>query len=463
MTEANNSFRDRVSTVDEQGKRIWVYAKKPKGKFFNYRVIVAVILLILFLIGPFLSVDGEPFFLFDFIRRKFVLFGQVFFPQDFLIFGIAMLTFIVFIVFFTVIYGRIWCGWACPQTIFMEMIFRRIEYWLEGDGPKQKRIANKPLSADLVLRKTIKHTIFFTIAFAIGNYILLYPIGKERLFQLISEGPMGNFGTFSALVIFSFAVYGNFAWLREQACTLICPYGRLQGVLLDTNSLIVAYDYKRGEPRGHFRPKEDRALIGKGHCIDCNNCVAVCPTGIDIRNGTQLECVNCTACIDACNPVMEKHNLPRGLIRFASEKEIEAGEKFRFTPRIIFYSVVLVALLAVLSAFIFSRNKIETTILRVPGTLYFEKEDGQLSNLYNIRLLNNSKQAFTIELKLFNHEGNINVVGDSIKIQPLQKYEGVIMVIIDKNELNSSKEELEIGVFSNGEMIEKKKTVFVGP
>ncbi len=458
-----NSFRDRVATLDEQGKRKWIFAKKPSGKYLKYRYLVSILLLTVFLLSPLISFNGEPLFLFDFINRKFVILSQVFYPQDFILFGLAMLIFFVFIVLFTIIYGRVWCGWACPQTIFMELIFRRIEFWLEGDGARQKKVNNEALSASLAFRKVIKNIIFIALSLVIGNYILMYLVDKEQLFTMIQEGPIENSGTFSAVMVLSFAVFANFSWLREQACTLICPYGRLQGALLDQNSIVVAYDYKRGEPRALYKKHEERKKVGKGHCVDCNSCVAVCPTGIDIRNGTQLECVNCTACIDACNNVMDRFKYPRGLIRYASEKGIENNEKFRFTVRMTLYSFVLLALMALFMAVVFSRNDFSTTILRVPGTLYFNNENGGYKNMYNLRIINNSKNEIPVSFKLLSNKGEVKIIGNELIIKPLEKHTGVITVNIPKEEIISSSQKIKIGIYANDVLIDTKETTFLSP
>lgn len=463
METGNEAFRDRVATVDAKGERIWVYAKKTRGKLFNYRQFFGYFLVALFLSAPFIRIQGEPLLLFDVLGRKFVLLGQVFYPQDFLIFGLAMLTFFVFIVLFTIAYGRAWCGWACPQTVFMELVFRRIEFWLEGEGPTQKFNAKNGMTAALALRRVVKFVLFFVVSVIIGNYLLIYLVGTDRFFEYLKLGPSANFSSFATISILSAAIFINFTWFREQACTLVCPYGRLQGALLDSNSIVVAYDFKRGEPRAPFKKGEDRIANNKGHCVNCHSCVQVCPTGIDIRNGTQLECVNCTSCIDACNSVMDRFKLPRGLIRYASENEIESGEKNRFTPRMIFYSFVLVGLLGLLTSLIFIRNDVETTILRVPGMLYQKMDENHYSNLYNLHVINNSKHEMPIELKLLSHDGEIKVVGKELNIKELEKYEGVFMIVLDKNQITSHKEQLEIGVFTNGELIEKLKTTFISP
>nr|MBC8478866.1 cytochrome c oxidase accessory protein CcoG [FCB group bacterium] len=355
------AYRNKISTVDESGKRVWVYPKKPKGKFYTYRSLVSLFLLAVLFAGPFIMVNGQPILLLNILERKFFIFGTVFWPQDFHLFGLAIITLVVFIVLFTVVFGRIFCGWACPQTIFMEMVFRRIEYWIEGDANEQRKLNSSPMSSGKFFKKSLKHIIFYAIAFLIGNTFLAYIIGKDEVFRIISEPPAQHLAGLVAMIIFSFLFYGVFAWFREQVCTLVCPYGRLQGVLLDQNSIVVHYDFKRGEPRGKGKRAEASEL---GDCIDCFQCVEVCPTGIDIRNGTQLECVNCTACMDACDTIMDKVKKPHGLIRYSSYNAIQDGLKKIATPRALGYTGILFALLIFITVLLANRNPIETTVLR---------------------------------------------------------------------------------------------------
>ena len=321
------SFRDSVATISKEGKRNFINPKKPKGRLYNLRTRFSIFYLIVFFALPFIKVNGEPLLMLNVLERKFIIFGMVFWPQDFFIFGIAMLTFVVFIILFTVVFGRVFCGWACPQTIFMEMVFRKIEYWIDGDSAKQKQLKAMPWNVEKSTKRIAKFIIFFSISFIIANFFLAYLIGMDQLLGYL-EAPAAHVGTLISLLIFTSVFFFVYWWFREQACLVVCPYGRLQGVLLDKNSIVVAYDHKRGEARGKLKKQDDHdckcidckddgacknlnekiaAIAPQGDCIDCFACVRVCPTGIDIRNGTQLECVNCTACIDACDAIMTKH------------------------------------------------------------------------------------------------------------------------------------------------------------
>lgn len=459
----DESFRDSIATVDKQGKRVWVYPKKPGGKWFNRRAVFGYVLLAFLLVGPFLRIGGEPLLQLDVLGRRFVILGQTFWPQDIHLFVLGFIASIVFIALFTVAFGRLFCGWACPQTVFMELVYRRLEYWIEGDWKQQQALNKRPLDVDKALRKGVKHALFFLVAFIIGNTFLGYIIGSDRLIQIITEPPAQHLGGLAAMFGFSLVFYGVFAFMREQVCTTVCPYGRLQGVLLDRRSVVIAYDRVRGEQRAHFRKGEDRASVGKGDCIDCKACVHVCPTGIDIRNGTQLECVNCTACIDACDHMMGAVGLPKGLIRFASEAEIADRKAFRWTTRMKAYSAVLVVLIGVILTLIVMRSDVETTVLRTPGMLYQTRPDGRISNLYNYKVVNKTSREMPIRFVLENVKGSIELVGKELELHQAELAQGSLFIILDPSTLSGMKTKVSIGVYSADRLLETVSTSFVGP
>ncbi|MFH1121670.1 MAG: cytochrome c oxidase accessory protein CcoG, partial [Bacteroidota bacterium] len=445
------------------GKRLWVYPKRPQGRLFKYRNLTAYGLLVIFFVTPFIKVNGDPLMLFNFLERHFIVFGVVFFPQDFHLFVLSMITFIVFVVLFTVIFGRIFCGWICPQTIFLEFVFRQIEYLIEGNHSKQRKLDERAMDFDKLWRKILKHLIFYLISLVTVYFFLAYIIGVDRVREIFAEGPASNMAGFIGMMIFAAVHYLVFAKLREQVCIIICPYGRLQGVLLDQNSINVTYDYKRGEPRAKYNPLEDRGQTEKGDCIDCNSCVLVCPTGIDIRNGTQLECINCTACIDACDRIMERVHKPKGLIRYASERLIAEGSKLKFNVRILFYSVVLSGLL-ILIAYLFSiRTDIESTILRMPGTIYQEYDSLHYSNIYTIRLINKTRKDLPVELLIDEKAGEIKMMGGPLLVRKGQVGEANFLLVVKKSEVRSSLTGVEFKVMSNGSEMDEIEATFVGP
>lgn len=463
----NESFRDSISTIDDKGKRVFIFPKKPFGPFYDKRKIVSYVLLTFLLVSPFIKINGNQFLMFNILERRFNIFGLPFWPQDFHLFVISMIIGVVGLALFTVVFGRIFCGWFCPQTIFMEMVFRRIEFWIDGDRAQQMRLDKQAWDAEKIRKRVLKWTLFFVISFIIANVFLAYLIGSDQLIQFIEEGPIANKSTLVALLIFTAVFYFVFAWFREQVCIIACPYGRMQGVLIDNKTINVAYDHVRGEGetgRGKFNKNEDRKATGKGDCIDCRVCVHVCPTGIDIRNGVQLECVNCTACIDECDTIMEKVGFPKGLIRYASEDEIVKKEQFKFTTRMKGYSAVLAILIGVFIGMLFLRNDVEATILHAPGQL-FQHEESKIVNLYNFKIVNKTTSGFNhVTFKLVEPKGEIKIVGNPITKVPKQgTAQGALFVKLNENELDGEKTVLKIEVYNNDKLIETTTTNFTGP
>lgn len=463
----DETFRDTIGTIDEEGHRKFIFPKKPSGKFYEYRKWVSYFLLLVLIANPFIKINGNQFMMFNVLERRFNILGFPFWPQDFYLFVLFMIVGVVFVILFTVIFGRIFCGWICPQTIFMEMVFRRIEYWIEGDRGAQIRLSKQEWNAEKIRKKGFKWFVFLVISFFIANVFLAYLISSDELFRMIGENPVHNRNTLIALFIFTGVFYFIFTWFREQVCIIACPYGRLQGVLLDNKSINVAYDFVRGEKqtgRDKFNKNEDRATTGKGDCIDCKQCINVCPTGIDIRNGTQLECINCTACIDECDTIMESVNLPKGLIRYASEDEIEKNAKFQFSTRMKGYSTVLVILIGVLIGLLFLRTDVEAVILRLPGQLYQHKGEN-ISNIYTFKIINKTNDDFDdIHFKLVGIKGTLKVVGQQdFKVIKQGMNEGTLFVEINQYLLESDKTKLKIEVYNHNKKIDTATTSFLSP
>ena len=459
-------YRDHLATADKEGHRMWLYPKKPKGRIYDLRTWFSALLLVVLFTGPFIKIQGNPLLLFNIVDRKFSIFGQIFWPQDSFFFALGMLIFITGIIIFTAVFGRIWCGWACPQTLLMEMVFRRIEYWIEGDSVAQRQLAKSTWTGKKIFKRTVKYTLFSCLSFVISNTLLAYTIGADQLYDIVTDNPLNHTKGLAAMVIFTLVFFTIFARFREQACTFICPYGRFQSTLLDENTIVVGYDHKRGEPRSRQRKnslQEKDARESLGDCVDCHQCVAVCPTGIDIRNGTQMECVNCTACIDACNGVMSKLKRPLGLVRYASLNGIEKNQPLRITPRIKGYCVILTALTIAFFSLLITRSDIETSLLRAPGTLFQTPTDGRISNLYLLKLMNKTSRDIPVELKLENYEGKIQVIGGNPLVKAGSLAESSVLVELSINQLNSFENRLEIGVYSGKEKLEAVDTIFLGP
>ena len=460
-------FRDHIATADQDGRRRWLYPKAPSGPWHRRRAGFAAFLLLLMFAGPWIRIQGNPLLLFNLVERRFSILGQIFWPQDSAVFAVAMLVFISGIVVFTVAFGRLWCGWACPQTIMMEMVFRKVEYLIEGDSAAQRALAAAPWTVSKMARRLFKHAVFFALSFLVGNTLLAYLIGSDQLLAVQLDDPRRHWVGLTSMTLFSLLFYGIFARFREQACTFICPYGRFQSALLDENSLVVAYDRRRGEKRAPLHRDQGpqaRLAAGLGDCVECRQCVAVCPTGIDIRDGTQMECVNCTACIDACDSILHKVGRPTGLIRFASQNNLERGEPQRFTRRMAMYSIVLAALIGVFVWLVLSRSPVETTFLRVSGTLHQTLPDGRIRNLFSVKMINKSHEPLPIEVRLENLPGTVRLMGSTHPVVPVGEYlQTSALVDLDPAQLTGSMTELKLGVYSQGQRLERVVTQFSGP
>ncbi len=460
-------FRDHLATADQHGNRRWLHPKKPSGKWHHRRAWFATALIVIMFAGPWIRIHGNPLLLLNIIERRFSILGQIFWPQDFVIFAVAMLVFITGIIIFTTAFGRLWCGWACPQTVMMEMVFRKIEYLIEGDAHEQRALDAAPWNARKVFKKALKQFVFLGLSFIVGNTLFAYIVGSEKLLAIQFDDPRNHVAGLTFMVLFTLLFYAIFARFREQACTFICPYGRFQSAVLDENSMVVAYDHKRGEKRAPLhrdQSQEQRAATGQGDCVACRQCVVVCPTGIDIRNGTQMECVNCTACIDACDTIMDKVGRPRGLIRFASLNNIERGEPQRFTARMKLYACVLTALIAFFLFLVFTRAEVGTTLLRAPGSLFQKTAEGRIQNIYTMKVINKTARDLPVELKLENADGTVRLMGAGPFVVPKENQaQTSVLIELAPAALTGNSTRLQLGIYANGKRLETVTTGFVGP
>lgn len=458
----SEEFRDQLYNVDTSGRRVGFFPKRPKGRFFNARVIVSSVLLLIFFGIPWIKVGGEPFFMLDVIHRKFIIFGFAFWPQDFVLFAIFAVTFIIFIFLFTAILGRIWCGWACPQTIFLELVYRRIEFWIEGDYTKQRKLKAQEWNGEKIRKRLLKHSIFLLIAFFVSHTVISFFIGMDAVLAYVRDSPMEHPILFAFVLINTGAFYYVFSFFREQACIYMCPYGRLQGVMIDQNTLAVSYDNVRGEPRGKLKKNAEPSTTGD--CIDCKLCVAVCPTGIDIRNGNQLECVACTACIDACDEVMDKIGKPRGLVRYASQQQIVNKAKFKLTPRTYLYIGVLTVLIGSFIGLMVTSGDLKMTLLRAPGQTYATTTNGNVTNLYSLSVVNKSTKDRHLDFRLHDSKGKITVLGaPHLELEGGKAATGDVLVELPQSEIKGMSFDLEIDVIENGEVVRTLSTSFSGP
>ncbi|MDB5144975.1 MAG: cytochrome c oxidase accessory protein CcoG [Mucilaginibacter sp.] len=453
---------DGLLAGKETGERKWMYPLLRKGILYKWRSWVSYFYLVIFFAGPFIRISGQPLLLLNFMERQFVIAGQVFWPQDIFLFVLATLVFLVCVVLFTIVFGRVFCGWICPQTIFMEMVFRKIEFWIEGDAGKRKALDAKTWDKEKVIKKTGKHLLFLFFSFLIANTFLAYLVGSENLLKIVTEPISQHWSGFISIWVFTIIFYLVYSQVRKLVCTVICPYGRLQGVLLDQNTLVVAYDNLRGEPRGKLSRDAELSAL-KGDCVDCGLCVSVCPTGIDIRNGTQMECINCTACIDVCNEVMIKIKKPVNLVGFYSENMIQNKVRPSFTGRMKAYTVVITLLITVLCYFIFSRSDLNITVMRGAGMLYQEQPGGYISNIYNAEIINKTKTNKLITIKPVDPAVKVKYIQAPGTISGGTAAKAVFFILVPAGIIHSAKTTISLQLIQNHKVMQTVETAFVGP
>ena len=388
-------------------------------------------MIAIYVLLPYIQINGYPAIFFDIEARRFHLFGLTIVPQDLwiLFFGISGLGFTLF--FVTSLLGRVWCGWTCPYTVFLDHIFRRIERWIEGDGPKRRKRDNAPWTAEKIIRRAIKHFLYILCSALIAHIFIAYFVSLERLYSFAMDGPSAHLVAFSFIVALTGILYFCFAWFREQFCVIMCPYGRIQSALTDDDSIIIGYDEKRGEPRGK---KNDP---NAADCIDCHRCVNVCPTGIDIRNGLQLECIGCAACIDACDDIMKKIGRPTGLVRYDSLNGL-SGKKTNFLrPRIILY-IVMGLVGAGILAFTFYKNArpINATVTRMRGNPYYQDEN-TIRNNYDLKLINKRAIPLDFQIELVDPPAGFTASPGSetlINVPEQKEAKRVVIIAADKSD-----------------------------
>lgn len=379
---------DRLATTDEKGQRVYLYPEDVRGIWRHRRSLFYWSLIITYLVLPWTTFQGKQTILLDIAKREFTLFGQTFFATDLPLLIILLLGGLFLIGFVTSIWGRVWCGWACPQTVFIDALYSKVEILIEGKGRARKALDEGPWNSEKIFKKSLKWTIFLIISLHIAHSFIGYFIGTKELFWMTLRPPAENMGAFITMCSLTLLCLFDFGWFREQFCIIACPYGRLQSVIMDDNSMVVAYDKTRGEPRRSSQIKKE----DEGDCINCYHCVKVCPTGIDIRRGTQLECIACTNCIDACDEIMEKTQRPPGLIRYATQTELEGGKTHIWRPRSLIY-LLACALIFGSGLFLINRSQeMSFSAFRAVGDPYREGVDSsgakQIINHYIITIDN---------------------------------------------------------------------------
>lgn len=445
-------------------KREKVYPRQVSGIFAQLRVAGVLVLLGLFYLVPWINLDSRQAVLFDLPNRKFYIFDWIFWPQDFIYLACLLVIAALALFLFTALAGRLWCGYACPQTVWTE-VFLWIERKVEGDRAKQMKLDRAPWDKHKYLTKGTKHTIWIVFSLFTGfTFVGFFTPIRELSVSLLTFdlGPWESFWLF----FYSFATYGNAGWMREQVCMYMCPYARFQSAMFDDNTLIVTYDSERGENRGSRKKTEDYKLKGLGDCIDCTMCVQVCPTGIDIRNGLQYECIGCAACIDVCDSVMDKMGYPKGLIRYSTENAMQGAETQIMRPRVIVYSIMIIGFLASIVYGIQTRVPTALDIIRDRNSLFRENFEGMIENVYTLKVLN---------MDIKDHDYNLQVTGldslslgntpTSLHVAAGEVIEFPVVLAVDPSEMDETSHEIQFKIEASDdpEIVVRTVGSFIGP
>lgn len=459
---------ERLGTTAQDGSRIYLYMDKVKGKWEKYRHISYYFLVIWAMIIPWTKMGGKQTLLFDIPNREYFIFGEHFYAHDIPLFFIIMLSFIIMIALVTALWGRIWCGWACPQTVLIEVFYRQIETLVEGRANVRRRRDNRPMNFDKFIRKTIKWLLFLLVSIAMSHSVLAYFVGSEKLFYIVFQNPKANWTLFTISMFLSGLFLFDFGWFREQFCLIACPYGRFQAVFMDKDSLVVGYDKTRGEPRRQHKRNAGKD-VPEGDCISCYKCVQVCPTGIDIRRGSQLECIHCTRCIDACDEVMDKVKKPRGLIRYTTEAELEGGKTKYFRPRTIIYLVVITAILSV-GTYVIQRSKNLQVLFLRGRTTFYETQINQkpyIVNNYKVQFFYRNTKEIDLNLKVigkYKDLVNIVVPMKDLKLRAGRKTSLYVFFQANKKIFeDGGSQQVEVAIYDGETLITTKKVSLVGP
>lgn len=424
-----NLAEERVlSTLNADGTRRWLKPHPARGRFWRRRLAVAWALIGLFTLLPYLRINGKPPILLDIPAREFTLFGATFYPTDTLLLAFMVLSFFVGIFLLTALLGRVWCGWACPQTVYMEFLYRPIERFFEGEPGRRKKQGG--------WRTPAKHLAFLLVSMFLAHTFLAYFVGTDRLARWVTQSPLDHPVPFLVMLIVTALMLFDFGLFREQTCIVACPYGRFQSVMLDRESLIIGYDEERGEPRGHLSRKNPHQ--SKGDCIDCSKCVTCCPTGIDIRDGLQLECIGCAQCIDACDDVMERIGRPRGLIRYSSQSALMGAKPKLFRPRAFIYPILLAVFVTGFVLTLLSKQPADVWLLRGRGAPYSKLPDGDIANQVKLKLHNRTNQPATYQAVLISPDSG-RLISDNLPVtlEPLQMIEIPVAVVVPPGAFSS--------------------------
>ena len=459
--------------MDKSGNRRWMYPTPSHGRFWKARAFIGWVLIAIFVALPWIEINHRPAVFLDVASREFTFFGLTLHPTDSILLVALLLTFILGIFFLTALLGRIWCGWGCPQTVYLEFVYRPIERLIEGKETKRRRRDQGPWNFDKTWRKACKYIIFLAVSLFLAHTFVAYFAGWQNLLTWMGQSPLDAPGYFLMMAMTTGLIVFDFGYFREQMCTVACPYARLQSVLMDDNSMIVSYDPNRGEPRGTYRDRKQAGdvleiegdTVEFGDCIDCGACVRTCPTGIDIRDGLQMECISCTACVDACDEIMESIDKPRGLIRYTSQNAIEQNDTRVSRPRLYLYGVLLLITATALVGMILQRGPLEHDVSRASGTTYTTTADGDVANRLSMRLRNRTPETATFEFAPTDPDmANTRMVGaETLELPSGQLRHIEAWVTVDGDEMPPGGKVLEFELRLDGEPVERVDVRLLGP
>ncbi len=470
LVEILESPEEVLSTLTVEGKRRWIYPIRSKGRFDRRRLIVAWVLIALFVGLPLIKINGKPAILLHLATREFTFFGTTFYPTDTFLLLLILVGSVFSIIVLTALLGRVWCGWGCPQTVYLEYVFRPIERWIEGPEHVRKRRNEGPWTFEKVWRKSARFGIYLAISLGLAHVFLAYFVGWDDLSSWLTRSPLEHTGSFFTMAFTTGLILFDFGYFREQMCTITCPYARMQSVLLDRDSLIVSYDPSRGEPRAK-RGKKKLALEAageipaRGDCIDCAACVRTCPTGIDIRDGLQMECIACTQCIDACDVIMDNIGKPRGLIRYTSENEIAGKPARNVRPRTVIYVSILAVIVVALATLLATRSSFDINVGRVTGAPFVELPDGKIANRLRLRVRNQTGERVAYTVVVEDPAGaEVQFVGVSpIELEPGEMKRSEVFVVLPASDLPNGRRETTLR-FDFGEGVsETARYTLLGP
>jgi cytochrome c oxidase accessory protein FixG len=447
-----------LSTLNRDGTRRWIRPRLSKGLFLTRRTIVGWGLILLFTAIPYIRMNGKPLILLDLPRREFTLFGATFLPTDTMLLMLLLVGIFVLIFLLTALFGRVWCGWACPQTVYMEFVYRPIERLFEGPRAQQLKLDREGPD----VRRVLKFVVYLFVSMFLAHTFLAYFVGVDTLLRWIRQSPVEHPAAFLVMAVTTLLMLADFGYFREQVCVVACPYGRFQSVLLDKKSLIVGYDYNRGEPRGKRR--KGQATGAAGDCIDCGACVITCPTGIDIRDGLQMECIGCTQCIDACDAIMDRIDKPRGLIRYTSQAILETGKRKILRPRVIAYPLVLIAVFGALGFALAEKEPADITILRGLGSPFMELPSGEISNQIRVKVVNRSGEDRDYLIELVDAEGlNLVAPQNPLPLEDGQMQTATVFVVASHDAFDDGVREVVFRISDGGQLDKQVPYRLLGP